>query len=161
MSPGSQAATSSSNSGPVQSVGFRPCSGWLLDGLRLQERDDLAEITLDLSSNARTSGSIFFFAIFLLEQEINLRRLGSRWYRSGCGRERLLHDAQHLLAAPLYDRHQSAELESRELDVTGTAQGLEAELREEVRREDRLVHLEALVLRLTFRIAVRKRLQRL
>src|SRR5439155_10727629 len=53
------------------------------------------------------------------------------------------------------------ELEARQLDVAEAPERLEAEVCEEIRRKDRLVHQEALVLRLPFAIAVRKRLERL
>src|SRR5205807_5430956 len=66
-----------------------------------------------------------------------------------------------LLALSFDDRHQAAELEPRELDVARTAQRSEAEVSQEVRREDRLVHLEPLVLRLALAVAIGERLERL
>src|ERR671937_2647639 len=84
--------------------------------------------------------------------------LGRRHGRR-CGRERFLHDAQDLLALTFGYRLQAAELQSRELDAACAANGVEAEVGEEVRREDRLVDLETLVLRLALGITVRERLQ--
>src|ERR1700730_18186795 len=75
--------------------------------------------------------------------------------------ERLLDHADHLFPLSLDDRKQPTELESRQLDVAGAPQRLEAEVRQEVRRKDCLVHLEALVLRFPLAVAVRKRLERL
>src|SRR5580765_5954756 len=86
---------------------------------------------------------------------------GARWHRGRGRGERFLHDAQHLLARAFGDRKQTAELEARKLHVSGTSQGLKAEVREKVRGKDRLVHLEALVLRLAFPVAVREGLQSL
>ena len=60
---------------------------------------------------------------------------------------------------PFDDRLQAAELEAREADPACRAHDLEAEVGEEVLREDRLVHAEALVARLALRIAIRERLE--
>src|SRR5207244_6939904 len=86
---------------------------------------------------------------------------GLGWLRYGRGRERLLHDAQHLLARALDDRLEASELESSELDSALHAHGQEAEVGEEAAREDRLVDVEALVVRLALRIPVREGLERL
>src|SRR5439155_744063 len=86
---------------------------------------------------------------------------GSRWNRRRSRSERFLDRAHHLFPLSLHDRQQPAELEARQLDVAEAPQRLEAEVCEEIRRKDRLVHQEALVLRLPFAIAVRKRLERL
>src|SRR5581483_2304299 len=79
--------------------------------------------------------------------------------RRGCRQECLAHDAQHALARPLHHRHETSELESRELDPPRRAHGREAEVGEKVAREDRLVHLEALVRVVTGAVAIRERLQ--
>src|SRR5262249_49136618 len=76
--------------------------------------------------------------------------------RLGRRREGLLHDAEDLLAPPLCHRDEAAELEPRQLDETGAANRPETEVGEKVRREDRLVHLEALVLRLPFAVPIRE-----
>src|SRR5438034_4880490 len=73
--------------------------------------------------------------------------------------KRSLHDPQHLLALPFDHRHQTAELEPGQLDVARSAQRPEAEIRQEVRGKDRLVHLEALVLRLPLAVPISERLE--
>src|SRR5262249_61140652 len=75
--------------------------------------------------------------------------------------ECLLDDTQYLRASSLGNGHQPAELEARELHEPGTADRAKAEVAEEVGREDRLVHLESLVLGLALGLAVRERLERL
>src|SRR5690348_1381666 len=72
-----------------------------------------------------------------------------------------LHYSQDLRAPPFHDGHEPAELESHQLDEARGAHGAKAEVGEEVRREDRLVDLEALVLRFALRIPVREGLERL
>ena len=62
---------------------------------------------------------------------------------------------------PFLDRHEAAELEPAELDAALRADGDEAELVEEVAREDRPVDEEALLDRLALRVSVRERLDRL
>src|SRR5438270_14039447 len=74
--------------------------------------------------------------------------------------ERLAHDAEHALARALRHRQETAELEARELDASLRTHRDEAEVREEVAREDRLVDVEALDRAVAFGIAVRERLQR-
>src|SRR5580765_4613198 len=71
---------------------------------------------------------------------------GARWHRGRGRGERFLHDAQHLLERAFGDRHQTAELEARQLHVAGAAKGLKTEVREKVRGVDRLVRMDALVL---------------
>src|SRR6266508_123173 len=75
------------------------------------------------------------------------------------GRERLLDHAQDLLALAFDHRLQAAELEPCELDASGATQRLEPEIRQEVGRKDRLVDLEALVLRVALPVAKRERLE--
>src|SRR5581483_4180989 len=74
--------------------------------------------------------------------------------------ERLAHDAEHPLALAFGNGHKAAEVEARELDAAGRADDREAEVRQEVAREDRLVHLEPLVRRVARVVAVRERLER-
>src|SRR5712691_11238195 len=80
--------------------------------------------------------------------------------RRGLRQEGLAYEAQDLRAAALDDRLQPAELQPHELDSADGADGLEAEVREEIAREDRLVHLEALVPGLALGKAVGERLER-
>ena len=54
--------------------------------------------------------------------------------------ERLLHDSKHLRATALLDRRKTRELEPTEIDPTLGAHGDEAEILEEVAREDRTVN---------------------
>ncbi len=86
-------------------------------------------------------------------------RLRSLRHRGG--RERLLDDPEHGRALTLDYRHEPAELEPDELDPAFRADGMEAEVGEEVAREDGLVHDEALVGRLALRVPVGERLERL
>src|SRR3954470_15909115 len=81
--------------------------------------------------------------------------------RHGRRREGLADDAQHLRTPPLGDRNQATELEPDELDRPDHPHRAKPEVRQEVAREDRLVHPEALVLRLALRVAVGERLERL
>src|SRR6185369_16429985 len=62
---------------------------------------------------------------------------------------------------PLCRRLQPAELEPRERDVALPADGIEAEVGQEIGRKDRAVDQEALVGTLALGIAVRERLDRL
>src|SRR6266850_414040 len=84
----------------------------------------------------------------------------------GAARDRLrdaegfLDDAEHLLARAFGDGLEAAEVEAGEADAAGRTYDLEAEVGEEVLREHRLVHMEALVRGLALGIAVRERLQR-
>src|SRR5207248_8916531 len=86
--------------------------------------------------------------------------LGTRrgWHR--LREEGLADDAEDLLARALDDRLQAAELEAHELDTALGAHRAEAEVREEVAWENRLVDDEALVRRLRFREAIGERLER-
>ena len=87
------------------------------------------------------------------------RRLGT--LRRGRGHERLAAPrASTFSRVPFLHRLQPAELEPRELDAPLRAHRQEAEVGEEVRREDRPVDVEALEVRLPFRIAVGERLER-
>src|SRR5205814_376563 len=79
---------------------------------------------------------------------------------NGSRRERLLHNAYYPRAPRLRDSLKPAELEPRQFDVPRAAQRAKAEVREEVVREDRLVHVEALALRLTLAVPVGKALER-
>src|SRR4051812_48776714 len=74
-------------------------------------------------------------------------------------RKSLADEANHLRAPALGDGDKPSELEPNEFDRARDTHGAEAEVREEVARKDRLVHLEALVLGLTLRIPVGKRLE--
>ena len=75
------------------------------------------------------------------------------------GAERVSNDAEHALAPALDDRDEAAELEPRQPDPPRAAHDLEAEVREKVVREHRLVHAEALVARLALVVAVGERLE--
>ena len=90
-----------------------------------------------------------------------------RWPRSaarGRGRrrrlERLLDDAQHLLARALLHGLQPAEVEPRQLDPPGRAHGPEPEVGEEIAREDRSMHEKSLGRGRALPVAVRERLER-
>src|SRR5262249_35042357 len=87
--------------------------------------------------------------------------LGPRRHGRRRWRERLFYDAQHLFAAPFLHGDEPPELEPGELDEAGAANRPKAEVGEEVRREDRLGHLEALVLRRALAVPIRERLERL
>src|SRR5262249_54895119 len=75
-------------------------------------------------------------------------------------RERLLDDPQHPRAPTFLDRLQTAELQPHELDAPVRAHRLEAEVDEEVAREDGPVDDEALVRGETLRVAEGERLER-
>src|SRR2546423_14856524 len=83
-----------------------------------------------------------------------------RTLRHRSRRERFLHDAQDLLARPFDGGHEAAELQARELDAAARPDGPETEVAEEIAREDRLVHVEALERRDLLGIAIRERLER-
>src|SRR5437763_14358003 len=74
--------------------------------------------------------------------------------REGRGHERLLQRGEDAGAALLLDELQAAELEPRKLHATGGAQREEAEVGEEVVREDRLVDEEPLGEGLALAVAV-------
>src|SRR4051794_5406566 len=74
--------------------------------------------------------------------------------------ERIADDAQDLLARALRDdRYEAAQLEPRKLDTPLRAARQEAEVGEEVAREDRLVHLKAAESRAVVAVAIRKCLE--
>src|SRR5262249_31586756 len=92
--------------------------------------------------------------------EIGERLLPLRTLRRGRRCEGVPDDLQHLLARSLLDRLQAAELEARQLAAPVRSQRNEAEVGEEVRREDRAVRVEPPEARLPLRVAVRERLER-
>ena len=73
--------------------------------------------------------------------------------------EGVLDDAEHLRPAAFDDRLQAAQFEPGQADAACGPDDLEAEVGEEVLREDRLVNAEALVARLALGVAIRERLQ--
>src|SRR4051794_20680969 len=77
--------------------------------------------------------------------------------RCGSRDEGFADDAEDLLPRPFDHGDEAAELESRELHAALAADGDEAEVGEEVAREDRLVHLEALEGRAAVTVVVRER----
>ena len=79
---------------------------------------------------------------------------------TGSGRKASLTTRSTSRAAALLDRLQPAELEPREPDPPGRAHDPEAEVAEEVGREHRPVHPEALVRRLALGVAVGEGLDR-
>src|SRR5438270_2419023 len=74
--------------------------------------------------------------------------------------ERVADDAEDLLARSFDHGDEAAELQSRELDAALPPDGHEPEVGEEVAREDRLVHLEALEGRAGVAVVVCERLER-
>src|SRR5829696_2368629 len=80
--------------------------------------------------------------------------------RNGRRHERLLDDAEHLLAPPLDHRLETAQVETRECDAADGAHRREPEIGEEVRGEHSPVDAEPLVRQLTLAVAVRERLDR-
>src|SRR5206468_2243 len=88
------------------------------------------------------------------------RRLG-RPFWDGSRSEGLLDLAQHERRAPFLHGLEPSELEPRQPDVAFPAKRIEAEVGEEVGREDRPVDEEALVYALPLWITVGERLDRL
>src|SRR5262245_28693480 len=91
---------------------------------------------------------------------LDSRRATSRPLRHRRRLKRILDDAEDLLAPAFYNRLQPAELEASELNAAGHPDRPEAEVGEEIAREDRLVDEEALIRRLRLGIDVRERLER-
>src|SRR3954465_648113 len=92
---------------------------------------------------------------------LNAGSLEPRRNRRRSRRKGVLDHTKHLLAPPLGHRHQSTKLQPRQLDEAGRTNRPEPEVGQKVSREDRLVHLEALVLRLAFAVPISKRFERL
>src|SRR5512132_353722 len=86
--------------------------------------------------------------------------LGPGRNRRGGGRERFLHEPEHLLPCTLGYWLQPAELEPRQLDASLGADGLEPEVGQEVAREDRAMDEETLVSGLALRVAMGECLER-
>src|SRR5215208_3060955 len=80
--------------------------------------------------------------------------------RYGSRREGLLDHAEDAGPGALDDGLEASELQAAELDAAGRADGQEAEVGQEVPREDRPVDEEALVGRCAFGIAVAESLER-
>jgi len=87
-------------------------------------------------------------------------KLGTRPRRRRRRLEQLADDFEHLLARTVLDREEASEIEYRQLDPADRAHGAEAEVGEEVAREDGPVDEEALGRGRPFPVAIGEGLER-